>query len=164
MKWVPLEMRAHIYLRVGGMTRSRKVGGVSVYARGGSWAYLVEGPGDPLTGERQRAYRGGFRTSDEAWGAATDAKKRLDQGAAPHARRVRVRAFFDEWLEATRPSLKATTYASYRNMAEFYIYPILGNRWLSEVNVRTLNAFYRHLLDQGRIRSDTNTAIYDALV
>ena len=46
-------------------------------------------------------------------------------------------------------------------MAEFYIYPILGNRWLSEVNVRTLNAFYRHLLHQGRIRSDTNTAIYD---
>jgi integrase len=71
-----------------------------------------------------------------------------------------VRAFFAEWLEATRPSLKATTYASYRNMAEFYIYPILGNRWLSEVNVRTLNAFYRHLLDQGRIRSDTNTALY----
>ena len=59
------------------MTGSRKVGGVSVYARGGSWAYLVEGPRDPLTGDRHRAYRGGFeapmkpgarrRTPRSAW-------------------------------------------------------------------------------------------------
>ena len=42
------------------MTGSRKVGGISVYARGGSWAYLVEGPSDALTGERRKAYRGVF--------------------------------------------------------------------------------------------------------
>ena len=130
------------------MSSRHKVAGLSVYPRGERWAYLVEGPSHPLTGERQRAYRGGFPTSEEAWSAATDAKKRLDQGLVPHAKRVRVQDFFAEWLDAIQLSIKATTYTGYRNMAEFYIYPILGNRWLSEVNVRTLNAFYRHLLEQ----------------
>lgn len=139
----------------------RKVAGVSVYPRGSSWAYLVEGPGHPLTGERQRAYRGGFASSDEAWTAAVDAKRRLDSGLAPHAKRLRVSTFFEEWLASVRPTLKPTTWAGYRNTVEFYVLPTLGKRWLSDLNVRTLSAFYAHLLDQGRIRSDTGPAMYE---
>ena len=143
------------------MTGSRrKVAGVSVYPRGARWAYLVEGPPHPLTGERDRRYRGGFATFDEAWKEALQAKKRLDHGSAPHAKRIRVQAFLDEWLQATKPSLKASTYSGYCNIADYYVNPTLGNRWLSEVSVPTLNAFYRHLLDQGRRRPDTNSRMY----
>jgi hypothetical protein len=45
-------------------------------------------------------------------------------------------------------------------MTVFYIYPTLGKRSLSDLNVRTLNVFYRHLHDQGRVRSDTCSAMY----
>lgn len=138
----------------------RKVSGVSVYPRGNRWAYLVEGPGHPLTGERQRAYRGGFASADEAWTAAIDAKRRLDSGLVPHAKRLRVSAFFEEWLAAIKPTVKPTTWAGYRNIVDFYVVPTLGRRWLSDLNVRTLSAFYGHLLDQGRIRSHTGSAMY----
>ena len=143
------------------MKGGRIVPGLTVYPRGNRWAYLVEGERHPLTGERQRRYKGGFANENEAWVAAVEARKRLDQGQVPHSKRIKVRDFLDEWLEATRPALKSTTYASYRNMAEFYVYPTLGKRWLNDVSVQTLNAFYRHLLDQGRARTDTNTVMFE---
>lgn len=139
----------------------RQVAGISVYPRGTCWAYLVEGPGHPLTGERQRGYRGGFASSDDAWTAAIDAKRRLDSGLAPHAKRLRVSVFFAEWLTSIKPTVKPTTWAGYRNTVDYYVIPTLGKRWLSDLNVRTLSAFYRHLLDQGRIRSDTGSALYE---
>ena len=141
------------------MSRERRIVGLTVYPRGGSWAYLVEGDRHPLTGERRRKYKGGFASERDAWLAGVDAQKRLNQGQVPHSRRVKVRTFLEQWLEATRPALKATTYSSYRNMAEFYVIPTLGERWLSDLSVQTLNAFYRHLTEQGRVRTDTNTAM-----
>ncbi|PPK90848.1 site-specific recombinase XerD [Kineococcus xinjiangensis] len=143
------------------MSGQRSIPGLTVYPRGKTWAYQVEGERHPLTGERQRKYKGGFPTEREAWTAGVDAQKRVNQGQVPHNRRIKVRDFLEQWLEATRPALKATTHANYRNMAEFYVYPTLGNRWLSDLSVQTLNAFYRHLSEQGRVRTDTGTAMYE---
>lgn len=134
---------------------------MTVYPRGARWAYLIEGPPHPLTGERDRRYRGGFVGYDEAWQEALQAKKRLDHGGAPHSKRIRVEAFLDEWLQATKPSLKSSTYSGYRNIVDYYVKPTLGKRWLSDVSVQTLNAFYRHLLDRGRCRPDTNSRMYE---
>ncbi|HEY5978097.1 MAG TPA: tyrosine-type recombinase/integrase [Microlunatus sp.] len=139
----------------------RKVPGITVYPRGARWAYLVEGPPHPLTGDRVRRYRGGFTSFEEAWQGALQAKRRVDHGSVAHAKRIRVDAFLEEWLEATKPSLKASTYSGYRNIVLYYVNPTLGHRWLSELSVQTLNLFYRHLMDQGRCRSDTNSQMYE---
>jgi integrase len=135
--------------------------GVAVYPRGKTWAYQVEADPHPLDGRRQRSYRGGFTTEQAAWVAAVDAKKRLDAGRAPHAKKVHLRDFLEEWLEAVRPALKATSYASYRDLAEDYIYPTLGKRWLGDITVQVLNGFYRHLSESGRKKKDTNWRIYE---
>jgi|BarGraIncu00222A_1022003.scaffolds.fasta_scaffold02834_1 integrase len=135
--------------------------GVAVYARGKTWAYQVEADRHPLDGHRQRSYKGGFATEQVAWVAAVDAKKRLDAGRAPHAKKMHLHDFLEEWLETARPALKATSYASYRDLAEDYIYPTLGKRWLGEISVQVLNGFYRHLSESGRKKEDTNGRMYE---
>jgi hypothetical protein len=72
-----------------------------------------------LTGDRVRRYRGGFSSFEEAWQGALQAKRRIDHGSVAHARRIRVDAFLEEWLEATKPSLKASTYSGYRNIVQW---------------------------------------------
>lgn len=142
------------------MSTRRKVPGVAVYRRGKSWAYQVELDPDPLTGERRRAYKGSFRTEGDAWREALEARKRKESGRAAGPKKVRVKDFFDEWLEASAPALKPTTLANYRDNINSYVIPAIGERWLGDISVPTLNALYRHLLAEGRRKGDTNQRMY----
>lgn len=143
------------------MSKRRNVPGVVVYRRGKSWAYQVELDPDPLTGRRRRAYKGGFKTEGAAWREAIEATKRKESGRAAGPRKVRVKDFFDEWLESAAPALKPTTLANYRDNLGSYVVPVLGERWLGDITVQTLNALYRHLLAEGRRKGDANQRMYD---
>lgn len=142
------------------MSRRRKIPGITVDRRGKTWAYRIERERHPLTGERQREYQGGFPTEDEAWRAALEAKARLEAGRAMHAKKIRVAAYLSEWLNAIEDDVKATTAQNYRDNVEFYIAPLLGKRWLGDLTVPTINAFYKHLRERGRRKSDGNWRMY----
>ncbi len=142
------------------MSRRHKVPGITVGQRSKSWAYRIELDRDPLTGERRRAYQGGFVTADDAWREAIEAKKRLETGRAVRAKKIRVTDFMTEWLAATDETRKETTTQNYRDNIDAYITPVLGNRWLSELTVQRLNAFYKHLRETGRRKGDSNWRMY----
>jgi len=57
----------------------------------------------------------------------------------------------DEWLPAIRTTIRATTFANYVSHVESQIVPRLGDLRLSEIQGRTLNAFYATLLVDGRV-------------
>jgi len=57
-------------------SRSR---GITVYRRGGKWAFIVYQEPDILTGKRDRMYRGGFDTEDVAWAAAIKARSEAEE-------------------------------------------------------------------------------------
>lgn len=135
--------------------------GVSVYRRGKSFAYLVELDPDPLTGDRRREYKGGFPTDDEAWSAAITAKSAADAGRRVPPSRRTIATFFTEWLAAIRHSIKPSTYSNYVDYYEAYVVRKIGQRRLQEIDVPTLNLLYRHLLDDGRCKSDNNSAMYE---
>jgi integrase len=143
------------------MSARRGIQGLTVYQRGKTWTYAVEGERDPLTGERVRPSKGGFPSEESAWQAGIDAKRRLDIGKAATSKRIRVRDFFDQWLLEVAPSLKPTTLANYQDNVRAYVNPVLGDRWLGELTVQTLNQFYRHLATSGRRKDDRNTAMYE---
>ncbi len=142
------------------MSNRRKVPGVAVYRRGKSWAYQVELDPDQLTGQRRRAYKGGFNTESDAWGEALEARRRRDSGRAAGPRKIRVHDFLHEWLVAVAPAIKPTTLANYRDNINSYVVPTVGQRWLGDITVQTLNALYRHLLAEGRRRGDENQRMY----
>jgi integrase len=72
-----------------------------------------------------------------------------------------VQQFFDEWLAATRISLKPTTHSNYSSYAKYYVFPIIGSRKLQDVTTETINRLYTHLLEKGRRGGDTNTVMYE---
>lgn len=137
------------------------VPGVVVYRRGKKWAYRLELPRHPLTGERQWEYRSGFATEEEAWIKAVKAKTDQERGqrVAPHRRTVA--DFLGEWLTAIEASLKPSTYTNYVDYRDAYVLPTIGKRKLQDLDVPTLNALYRHLLADGRCKRDTNTDMYE---
>jgi integrase len=140
----------------------RKIPGITVWQRGQSWAYRLEGSRDPLTGDRVRPYQGGFKSESEALKEAIEAKKRYDSGIAAHAKRIRVADFLNEWIDVTGPTIKRSSAQGYRDSIRYYIEPIIGQRWLGDLTVPTLNAFYKHLLTEGRLRKENkNLLMYE---
>lgn len=144
------------------MKNGQTIPRITVFQRNGAkgWTYQVEGAADPLTGRRKRPMKGGFGTRGEALAAAIEAKKRHDTGRAAHAKRLRVADFLREWIDVTEPNLKRTTAAGYRDSIEDYVVPILGERWLGDVTVPVLNAFYKHLHTKGRTRGEANVRMF----
>ncbi|WP_152186074.1 site-specific integrase [Segeticoccus rhizosphaerae] len=142
------------------MSQRRMIHGVTVYRENSSWAYRLEAHSDPLTGKRVRPYRGGFGSEEEALTRALEAKKLLDSGRPAHPRKIRVKDFFAQWLATVEVDLKSTATQSYRDIIATYIVPILGDRWLPDLTVPTINAFYRHLFENGRRKGDSNWRMY----
>ncbi|AEH08444.1 MULTISPECIES: site-specific integrase [Protofrankia] len=136
------------------------VPGITVYQRGKTWSYRVDLDPHPLTGKRQRENRGGFATDDEAWSEALKARGELEAGRHVKRSRRKVRQFVAEWLAAIEPAVKRSTYVNYVDYLDAYVLPVLGDRRLQDITVTVLNTFSRHLLENGRRKTNTNLTMY----
>lgn len=103
------------------------VAGVSVYRRGGRWAYAISAGSDVVTGERNRICRGGLATDDQAWRAALAARAGVP-GVAGGGRTVD--QFLSEWLETVERCVKPSVVANYRTNIDAYVRPAFGARRL----------------------------------
>lgn len=135
--------------------------GITVYRRGEKWAFIVYLEPDILTGKRDRLYRGGFDTEDDAWLTAIKVKSEAEEGRYIRPSSRTVGQFLTEWLESIEHSVKPTTYANYADNISAYVVPVIGHRKLQEITVPVLNAFYRRLLESGRRKADNNTVMYE---
>lgn len=117
---------------------------------------------DPLTKKRPRIQGKLFDTEDAAYEAAVLAKASAEASGGKPASpaTITVEQFFKEWLASVEDTVKRTTYANYRDNIDAYIVPNIGHHRLTEVGVKTLNALYRHLLEQGRRKPDNNFSMY----
>lgn len=138
-----------------------KIPGITIDQRGKKWGYRIEVGRHPLTNERLRPFTGGFDSEEEALEAALEAKKRVAIGRSAKTKKVRVGEYFDQWLKANEDHFKETTRQNYQDNIDAYIKPALGSRWLADITVPTLNAFYKHLLEKGRTKGDSNWRMYE---
>lgn len=134
--------------------------GISVYRRGKSWAYLIELPANILTGERDREYKGGFETEDDAWDAAIEAKVAIDAKLRVKPSKRLLNEVIAEYLDSIDGTVKESTFEHYKDCWG-YIKPLIGKRVYQDVDVQTHNALYKHLLAEGRAKPDTNTLMYE---
>ncbi|TQM11130.1 site-specific integrase [Pseudonocardia kunmingensis] len=146
-----------------GRKKKRTRRGISgtVYPRGRKWAYLIDLGPDALTGDRRRDSRSGFLTEDEAWEALAEANAKLRASTYTKNSPRTVQQFLDEWLAASKISVKPTTHSNYSSYAKYYVIPIIGGRKLQDVSTETINRLYTHLLENGRTGSDTNVTMYE---
>jgi integrase len=141
--------------------KRRQSPGITVYRRGGKWAFIVYLEPDILSGKRDRLYRGGFDTEDAAWAAAIKARSEAEENRYIQPSRRTVEQFLTEWLAVIEQSVKPTTHANYVDNVNAYIVPAIGHRKLQDITVPVLNAFYRRLLESGRRKPDNNTVMYE---
>jgi hypothetical protein len=67
----------------------------------------------------------------------------------------------NDWLQVNLENLKPSSAQNYRDNLDAYINPILGERWLGDLTVPTINAFYKHLRYNGRRKGDGNHRMYE---
>jgi integrase len=138
----------------------RRLPGITVYKPYSRWSYRLELEPDPLTGERRRENRGGFATEDAAWAAALESQAAHARGKHVKPSNRTVRDYLSEWLDTVRDAVKPTTYQNYGDYINAYVVPTIGRHRLQDLTVPVLNAFYRHLLHNGRTKPDNNSAMY----
>ena len=128
--------------------RKRGQGEGSIFQRSdGRWcAAMVIGyrNGRPL---RKHFY--GETRSDVA-GRLTKALQELQQGILPADDRIKLDAFLDRWLEdSVKPSVRAKTYDSYKQLARLYLKPELGHVRLSKLTPHDVRKFMNAKMDAG---------------
>lgn len=119
-----------------------------------SWQYLFYGPSDVLTGKRPQITKSGFRTEKEAWAACHRAMAELDDGKLVRASKRTVRELIEEWLRRREHSIKRSMHANYRNYANYYVLPYLGDRRAQDLDSAVFDALYRRLLESGRVKAN----------
>jgi hypothetical protein len=125
-----------------------------VAKKGRRW-YPVVDVRDLDTGERKRKWHGGHDTKREATRALTEILGRLDAGTYVAPSRLTVAEFLlEDWLPAVRPSLRPSTFSSYRMMIEKHLAPRLGDLPLQQLTAPRLNAAYASMLAVGRRRGE----------
>ncbi|HET6562277.1 MAG TPA: site-specific integrase [Marmoricola sp.] len=124
----------------------------------GDWEYRFDAGIDPLTGKRRRPGRSGFRTRREAEQALRGAISAHEHGRTVRASGRTVAQFLEEWHAAIKPSVRASTWATYRNYLRFYVVPHIGETRLQDLTPVRLNLLYGHLMDRGRVRGEGGLA------
>jgi integrase len=123
----------------------------SVARRGPTWRYVIDLGPDPATGKRRQAWKGGFRTRQQAEAAMGDVVAAAGRDLAGDKEPHTVGAFLEEWLETTRPRLRPTTHAGYEREVE-RIKRFLGSTPLRALTPLAIEAMYAELAASGHAK------------
>jgi integrase len=134
----------------------------SVYQRGKTWTYRFLGPEkDPATGKYPTISKGGFLTEKEAWKACRDAMREADRGRVVRPSTRTIGEFLTEWFAAVEASLDATTWQNWKDYANAYVVPRVGQQRLQRLDEPQLLKLYATLLAEGRVKRDRNSDMFE---
>lgn len=123
-----------------------------VARKGKRWYAVVDIGFDPATGRRRRKWHSGFKTKREAEQALAKIVTQLGSGSYVEPSKTTLGEYLmNEWLPATRATIRPSTWESYRQKVEVHIVPGLGNEQLSALTPGRVNAFYARLSSNGRV-------------
>jgi integrase len=118
----------------------------------GKWYFKVTVGQDPLTGKRDQVTRRGFATMAEASKERREVLNQIDRGQlAPTSAGLRVNELLDLYLDGidADKNLALKTRFDYRQYADDYIRPYIGDRRVRDVTPDVVLAWQRKLLKEG---------------
>jgi hypothetical protein len=121
----------------------------SVVKKGTCWYVKIELDPDPETGARRQKWHSGYTTKREAERARIDLLSKLDRGEYIPPSQQTVRDFFTEWLATIEPTVRPSTFDSYRRNVRLHVIAHLGDLRLTHVDAGSLNGLYALLLRSG---------------
>lgn len=117
--------------------------------RGKSWAVVID-VGRDEGGRRRQRWHGGYPTRKAAQEALTGLLGRVQRGEYVEPSKRMLAVFLAEWLDSMRATVRPSTWAAYKMLAEVHIIPALGTVPLQRLTAAQLNALYADLLAGGR--------------
>jgi len=117
--------------------------------RGTKWVAVID-IGHDEGGRRHQRWYSGFKTKRAATEKLTELLASLQSGAYVEPSKRTLAAFLREWVESIRASVRPSTWAAYRMLAEVHVVPALGMVPLQHLTAAQLNALYADLLAKGR--------------
>lgn len=132
------------------MAKKKANGEGTVYKReNGTWSAQISYT-DPSTGTKKRKTVSG-KTKQEALKKMRAVQVLKDSGRLVHTGKFTVSEWLDRWLELyKKPSLKPTTWFSYKNITDLHIKPSIGNMQLDRLMASDIQALYNRLSVSGR--------------
>jgi integrase len=110
--------------------------------------------------QQRHAFRGG-KSQVEPVHACREAMREADRGRVVKPSTRTVAQFLTEWLTAVEPALDATTWRSWSDYGRAYVIPHIGAERLQRLDEPALLRLYAKLLAEGRVKRDTDTAMYE---
>lgn len=120
-----------------------------VYRRGTGWAFKVDLPRDPATGQRRQRQKGGFATRKAAEDGLTDLLGEIRKDMVAGTGTTKLDDWLDEWLAAVQPALRPSTYSLYSTAVTSWITPRIGALKLAEVTPQVVQRLYNDLATSG---------------
>lgn len=127
----------------------------SVKKRGDTWSIIYRAV-DPASGQTKQVWKGGFGTKKAAEDELKELVRKVDEGTWTRPTKQTLAQFLeDDWLPSLDAavaggSLKASTVAHYRRLAESHVKPRIGGLLLTRLDAPALNRLYGELLATGR--------------
>jgi hypothetical protein len=123
---------------------------MSVHRRGKVWAYAVEVGANPATGRRKQHRVSGFKTRREAAEAERVVLGEVKTGTFVAGKLPTFSQYVeDEWLPGRRQAVRASTWASYRDVLQGRVLPRIGRLRLDQVAPKHVAELYDELLASG---------------
>jgi integrase len=109
-------------------------------------------PRSPFTGPNGRPARKylNARTAKDARAKLAGAQRALEDGRSIIGDKLTVGRYMGQWLEATRPKVRATTWHGYAAIVARHIDPAIGGIPLTRLTPVQVDAMLRELLDAGK--------------
>ena len=120
--------------------------------KAGNWYFKATIGRDPLTGKRDQITRRGYRTMAEAARERREVMAKIDRGQlAVSAAGLKVNELLDRYLDGidADQNLALKTRFDYRQYADDYIRPYIGDRRVRDITPEVILAWQRKLLKEG---------------
>ena len=126
----------------------------------GKWYFKVTVGQDPLTGKRDQVTRRGFATMAEAARERREVLAKIDRGQlAPSSAGLKLTELLDLYLDGidADKNLALKTRFDYRQYADDYIRPYIGDRRVRDITPEVILAWQRKLLKEGGAKKKKGT-------
>jgi integrase len=126
----------------------------------GKWYFKVTVGQDPLTGKRDQVTRRGFATMSEAARERREVLAKIDRGQlAPSSAGLKLTELLDLYLDGidADKNLALKTRFDYRQYADDYIRPYIGDRRVRDITPEVILAWQRKLLKEGGAKKKKGT-------
>lgn len=119
-----------------------------IYQRGNTWSYVIYISDPEHRGKKKQAWRGGFKTKEDAMYARQAEESEILFGIRKIHKKETLKHYINQWFLSKRYELKPSTARGYEKNIQNHIIPAIGHLQLDDVRRTDVQELVNHLYDK----------------